>query len=541
MTAVATKPIHRREVDEDFEPKTAKEWERALASWRWRIFSGKLYKIMTKEDEDQPGAVLPFVPNAAQRKFINRLHYRNIILKARQLGFTTLIAILWLDHAFFTADQRVGIVAHHRDDAALILRDKVYFAYKNLPDEVRSLNPLISKNKTELHFANNSAVRVAVSMRSGTIHRLHISEMGKIAAKFPEKAIEIVTGSLPAVPKSGIAVIESTAEGRAGEFFDMATRAENRSQTISVRPLGRGEYRFHFYAWHDMPQYTLDDPRDHPIILPTDHAYFDKIEKIAGVKIKLGQRAWYITKRESEQSGDQEKMWREYPSTPGECWQRSTEGTYYAKQIAAARMQGRITRVPHVSNVPVNTIWDIGSGDGTGIWTFQYVAPWSRFLNYFEDWAQGYSHYIKILRDTGYLFGNHYLPHDADQVRQMKDTVGSPFDMLREIAPDWNFIIVPRVQTLQHGIDLTRAKFPEAMFDEVGCAAGLEHIELYKKKWNTRAGVFSDEPEKLDGHSEAADSLRQWAQGFDPADLTRKPYETLKKSRARSPKGGMAV
>jgi hypothetical protein len=63
---------------------------------------------------------------------------------------------------------------------------------------------------------------------------------------------------------------------------------------------------------------------------------------------------------------------------------------------------------------------------------------------------------------------------------------------------------------------MTREAFSRAYFDEEGCKAGLEHIELYGKKWNSRLGVWSHEPEKLAGHSEAADSLRQWAQGYDP-------------------------
>src|SRR3546814_20426280 len=69
--------------------------------------------------------VVPFKPNRAQRQLIARLWHRNIILKARQLGFTTLVCIIWLDHALFNADQRCGIVAQDREAAEVIFRDKV--------------------------------------------------------------------------------------------------------------------------------------------------------------------------------------------------------------------------------------------------------------------------------------------------------------------------------------------------------------------------------------------------------------------------------
>ncbi|WP_333826866.1 hypothetical protein [Pararhodobacter sp.] len=510
MCALAAIP---RAITPDFEPSTAEELLEALGSWEWRMFSGKLYKIMVKGDDDTEGTVLPFLPNANQRNFLENLHYRNVILKARQLGFTTLIAVLWFDHAAFNADQRCGIIAHSLDDAESIFRDKVKFAYYNLPPAVREILPLARESAKELLFAhNNSAIRVATSMRSGTIHRLHISEMGKIAAKFPEKAVEIVTGSLPAVPKTGIAIIESTAEGQEGEFYEIATRAEKLVQ--SGRKPNMSEWAFHFYPWWREPGYVMDPATVR--MTPEDHQYFDEVEAETGAKLRPDQRAWYVAKRDNEFSGDPEKMWREMPSTPQECWRRSTEGKFYTIQLARARMEGRITKVPHVSNVLVNTFWDIGAGDGTGVWLHQDIAAQHRFLRYFEGWGEGYAHYIRILRETGWLFGVHYLPHDADHQRQLQDRVGSPVDALRELAPDWTFHIVPRVETIQHGIQMTREKFSQAWFDEEGCKSGLEHLDLYGKKWNARLGVWSHEPEKLAGHSEAADSFRQWAQGYDP-------------------------
>jgi hypothetical protein len=499
----------------EFEPKTPEDLARALQSWDWRIYSGRLYKIMVKGDDGQEETALPFIPNANQRAFLADLHYRNVILKARQLGFTTLICILWLDHALFNADQRVGIIAHSLDDAEAIFRDKVKFAYRNLPEAIRETMPLARESAKELLFAhNNSAIRVATSMRSGTISRLHVSEMGKIAAKFPEKAKEIITGSLPAVPINGIAVIESTAEGQEGEFYEIATRAERLAQ-IPGRPLGKTEWAFRFYPWWKESAYVLD-PKG-VTITPEDHAYFDAVEREMGCKLRLRQRAWYVAKRENDFSGDAEKMWREMPSTPAECWRRSIEGKFYTAQLAAARAQGRITSIPHVTNVLVNTFWDIGAGDGTGIWAMQHIGPQERFLRYFQDWSKGYEHYVRILRETGWLFGVHWLPHDADQTRQMAHRVGSPIEILRELAPDWRFEIVPRVQTIQHGIEMTRQAFSRAFFDAEGCKEGLEHLELYGKKWNARIGAWSHEPEKLDGHSEAADALRQWAQGYDPS------------------------
>lgn len=522
----------QRQITPDFVPLSDEDLIAACQSWEWRIFSGRLYKILIKGDDATEGLVLPFIPNQAQRQFIADIHFRNVILKARQLGFTTAIAILWTDHALWNANQRVAIIAHEIEAAEAIFKDKVRFAYENLPPLIKDMAPLSRDSAKEIRFAhNNSAIRVATSVRSGTFQRLHVSEMGKIAAKYPQKATEIVTGSFPTVPANGIIVIESTSEGQDGEFYNIATRAEADAQM--GRPLVRSRFKFHFYPWHQADEYETDPAGI--TITDADHEYFDQVEREMKCKLSLRKRAWYVAKREDDFAGDAEKMWREFPSTPVECWQKSTEGTFYARQLAQARKQGRITRIQPVTQVRVNTFWDIGAGDGTGIWLHQYVGTQDRFLRYIEGWGEGYAYYVKLLRETGYIFGGMFLPHDATQQRQMHDRIAAPLDMLMELAPDWNFHIVPRVETIQHGIDLTRAKFANAWFDAEGCREGLAHLQLYKKKWNTRLSTWSHEPEKLEGHSEAADSFRQWAQGFDPSLIN------AKKRPSRRSTGGMAV
>lgn len=504
------------EVDPYYQPKNERELVQLLYDPRWRLYSGFLYKIMVKGDDDEadePSFVIPFQPNGPQRELLENLHNRNVILKARQLGFTTAIDLFLTDHALFNKDQRCGIIAHSKFDVQTIFRDKVQFAYENLPSLVRDMMPLKSQTKTEYHFAhNNSSIRVAMSMRSGTIHALHISEMGKLAAKFPSKAEEVVTGSLPAVPKNGIALIESTAEGQAGEFYNIATRAEKLAKVKKPVELTPAEWRFFFFPWWKEPNYAMD-PR-HVIITEKDHQYFDQIEIEMDTLLSNRQRAWYVSKRDEEFSGDEAKMWREYPSKPVECWQQSTEGKYYPKELTAARISNRIRKLHYVPGIPVHTFWDIGSGDGTGIWLMQIVDGMYRFLRYIEGWTESYAHYVKELQDTPYAWGFHFLPHDANHTRQGQFTVAKPLEMLRELAPSWHFEIVPVVQSVQHRIDLVRKHFARAEFDEEGCAAGLIHLANYQKSWSTTAGAWTDVPLKNDA-TEAADSFGQWAQALE--------------------------
>ena len=498
-------------------PTDVAELERCLADPEWRLFSGCLYQIIVKgEGDDDESFVQPFLPNRAQRRFIKRLWHRNLILKARQLGFTTLIAIMWLDHALWNANQRCGMIAQDRETAEAIFRDKVVFAYDHMPEEIRERFPLARASTKELLFAhNNSSMRVATSVRGGTIHRLHVSEFGKICAKFPQKAEEVVTGSFQAVPLSGIIVVESTAEGTDGEFYKMCQRAQ--ALVTGKAVLTRSQYRFHFYAWWQDPSYTMD-----PAGVPISNElvdYFNEIEQLMGCKIDGGQRAWYAEKQRNDFAGAEERMWREYPSTPAEAFQQSVAGNYFAKELMALRKRGGITQVPTL-DLPVYTFWDIGRADGTAIWFMQMLGQEDRFIWYYEGHNEDLRHYAYELQKRGYVYGAHFLPHDAAQKR-LSDYNRSTKEQLQLLLPGQTFFVVPVISQLMTGIYAARKHLKTAWFDLDGTKEGVERLTHYKKKWSSaEARYLDDTPDKSNGCSEGADAFRQYAQAKELGLLT---------------------
>jgi hypothetical protein len=481
----------------------------ALDDPMWRL--SHLYKIITKADDNDDGMVVTFKPNRAQRRLIKRLWHRNLILKARQLGFTTLVCILWLDTALFSKDPiRCGIIAQDREAAEALFRGKVKFAYDNLPDWLRERMPLAKATASELEFAHNgSSIRVATSMRSGTIHRLHISEFGKICAKYPDKAREVVTGSIPAVPKSGICIIESTAEGQDGYFYEMTKRAQalaEQGAELTVK-----DWRFHFYAWWMAPEYAIDP--EGVVFTEADLAYFNEVEAKIGRALTEGQRAWYVTTRRADFADEAPLMWQEYPSFPDEAFQVSTEGCYYAAQLANARKQGRILKTLPIEAAPVNTFWDLGRGDMTAIWCHQRVGPENRWIRYYEASGEDLSHYVAWLQKQGFTFGTHYLPHDAAYKRlgETPDTNLSLKEMLERLMPGQRFEIVPRVSTTAAGIQATRNQFASCWFSEEGCDLGLKRLANYRKQWDKTRGCWKEEP-MHDDNSHGADAFRQFGQ-----------------------------
>lgn len=481
-----------------------KELVERLKDPQWRIRN--LYKIKNKQKQ-----IVKFVPNEAQEELLADMHWRNIIPKARQRGFSTLIQLLGLDTALFQPGSDAGVIAQDLPTAQEIFESKIKLAYDNLPDAIKEMVKVTSSTTTSIKFSNGSSVRVGTSMRGGTPNFVHVSEFGKICAKYPDKAREVLTGTLPAVPSDGLVFIESTAEGRDGAFFDMCTEAKAaRDEGRSLQPL---EFKLHFASWWDADEYELDPAG--VVLTPKDHEYFEQIEAKIGRKISQRKRAWYVTTLRQTFAGDRQMMMQEYPSTFDEAFSVSMEGTYFATQLAAARNNSQFKHtIPVMQGAPAMTFWDIGNSDGTAVWVVQRLGMEFRLIRFKEGWGEPYSHFTAYLQSLGLTWETMFLPHDADHVRQGQTTNKSPKQMLEELMPGVRFEIVPRIEDINWGIQQTRDIFPMLFFDETHCKEGIIHIENYRRKWNERQACWSSEPDKTGGHSEAADALRQLAQAY---------------------------
>jgi hypothetical protein len=487
----------------------------------WRL--SNLYKIVTKAADDSDpdgGLVVTFKPNVEQQKFLDRLWYRNVVLKVRQRGFTTLISLLWLDTAMFSRSPIVcGTVAHTREAVEAIFRGKILFAYDRLPEVLRERFPLSKRTESQIVFGHNGAnIKVAVSLRSDTIHRLHVSEYGKICAKQPLKAKEIQAGTFPAVPLGGITIIESTAEGQDGDFHDKTQRAIEAHE--KGKKLTKREYRLHFASWYTSDDYRLVDDWEQVAITPAHAKYFIEVESKIGVKLSPDRRAWYVATLENDFNGDMPTMWQEYPSYPQEAFKVSAEGAWFGEQLALARIQGRVLAQLPVESVPVNTFWDLGRGDMTAIWLHQRVGPQNRFIGYIEASGEDLTFYVKELQKTGHLFGRHFLPHDASMRRMGidADTNKTLEEMLQQLMPGQNLVVVPRVTNIGAGIQAVRSQLATCWFDETKCAIGLsKRLANYRKAWDKVNGRWSDQPVHDDA-SHGADAFRQFAQAAEAGE-----------------------
>jgi hypothetical protein len=296
----------------------------------WRL--NNLYKIVNED-----GELVTFRMRPAQRELFKNMHYRNIILKARQLGFSTGIDIYLLDQALFNKNLSCGIIAQDLPAAGEIFSTKISIPFDNLPAWLRATFQINTRregaNGGHIEFAHGSKIRVSTSFRSGTVQRLHISEHGKICAKYPAKAKEVRTGTLNAIKDGCIVFIESTAEGVGGDFHTMSTRAMDLGQ-LNL-PLTSQDYKFHFFAWWQDPKYQTSVPTGGLRLSKYHQEYFAAVEQTMGITLLDEQKQWYIRK-EIEQ---QEEMKQEFPSTPSEAFLTSGRRVFAAINVMQAEGQ----------------------------------------------------------------------------------------------------------------------------------------------------------------------------------------------------------
>jgi hypothetical protein len=196
-------------------------------------------------------------------------------------------------------------------------RRRVFTRQRPKADILHSLR--VSRDSAdEIEFSNNSSIRVATSMRSGTLQFLHISEYGQLCTAWPEKAREVRTGALNTIQAGQVVFIESTASGHEGHFYELCEAAQA-NERIGA-PLTALDFKFNFFPWWKAPEYSINPTG--VVIDDNFRSYFDTLEKNHGIVLRPAQQAWYAKKADIQL----EDMKREYPSTPEKAFAASIEG-----------------------------------------------------------------------------------------------------------------------------------------------------------------------------------------------------------------------
>lgn len=232
-----------------------------------------------------------------------------------------------------------------------------------------------------------------------------------------------------------------------------------------------------------------------------------------------------------------------YPDRYEHIWEggyaKAFEGAYFARELAQARMEGRIGkgRIGTDPLLPIKAIFDIGGAgakaDAMAIWITQWVGREIRILDYIEGQSQALAYYVNELRSRGWGKAVIYLPHDGlnssaitgkQYVDHWRD---AGFETADPIPNQGSGAAMQRIEAL-------RRIFPQLQFNETpAVTGGLDAIGFYHERKDEARNIGLG-PEH-DWSSHAADALGMLAIIYEA------PYAPKPRSRysgGRSSGGG---
>ena len=192
------------------------------------------------------------------------------------------------------------------------------------------------------------------------------------------------------------------------------------------------------------------------------------------------------------------------------------DGAYYAHEMLQAA--DRITPVPYDRQASVITAWDLGMADTTVIWFAQYVGQEIRIIDYYENSGLALDHYVSVLRDKGYNYEQHILPHDV-RVKEL-GTGKSRMEVLQSLG--LNGVEVAPMLPVEDGIQAVRTMLDRCWFDAEKCERGIDALHQYRRDWDENGKAWRGRPHH-DWSSHAADAFRYLAVGYKPKHVWGSP------------------
>ena len=207
---------------------------------------------------------------------------------------------------------------------------------------------------------------------------------------------------------------------------------------------------------------------------------------------------------------EREKMRKDNPELFAHVWLGHpltvTTGSIYGRQIAQAREDGRIGKVPYDGSAPVYAALDLGVGDSTAICFFQTVGQEIHFIDYYESSGEDLAHYINVLANKPWDYRQIFLPHDA-RARELQ-TGKTREEFFRDHG--YNNVTILRPSSHTFGQDdinmVARPKFSRCWFDEEKCSRLVECLGAYHYEYDEKNKLLKDRP-KHDWSSHGADAF----------------------------------
>lgn len=269
-------------------------------------------------------------------------------------------------------------------------------------------------------------------------------------------------------------------------------------------------------AWPTVIRPALSDRKGWAVFIGTPKGHNSFYDTFAEAQVNDD---WYCALHRADKTGiiDQEELDSNLKILGSDRFEQeflcsfeaAIQGAYYATEMRAVMDDGRITRVPYEPSKPVVTAWDLGIGDSTAIWFMQQVGPERRVIDFYESSGVGLDHYVTMLNERSYIYGEHILPHDV-RVKEL-GSGKSRIETLDELGIR-DVTIAPQLR-VDDGIQAVRSFLATCWFDEEKTRRGVEALKQYRRDFDEKGKTWRARP-MHDWTSHASDAFRYLAVGF---------------------------
>ena len=274
--------------------------ERGKTDMRFMIET--IFSIVNKDSQK-----VPFIFNRSQDHYWGRITPRDLIVKARKQGFST-IRLARMVAKCLTMENRHCVVVSHEEKSTMRLLERAHYLIDNslIKVEIGSrASALITfpQKKSKIWIGTAGAKAFG---RGDDITDYHLSEYAFWTNP------TLITGIEEGCMNESEGCVESTANGWGTPYHKMWRRAESSQADTISQNVGPRYYRPHFYGWF------WDENSFTPCPKPLQD--LDEQEQWLRKEFNLsdGQLLWRRLKRQS--MADPTKFEQEYPATPEEAF-----------------------------------------------------------------------------------------------------------------------------------------------------------------------------------------------------------------------------
>lgn len=485
---------------------------------------------------DKSGQIIDFKLNKPQQKLYDIIKkqkeegkpVRVIILKARQMGFSTLTESILFKETATKFNINTGIIAH-KEEATTNLFNMSKRIYDNLPDSMKPAKK--ASNAKELIFDNQEGTGLKSKIkcmtagadgvgRSDTFNNLHISEL----AFWGNSAKETMLGLMQSVPNlpNTMVIIESTANGY--EYFkeqwDMAAKGES-----AFIPL--------FVGWQDLEEYQME------------YTGFELTQEEKDLKDtynltneQIAWRRWCIA---NNCGGDISQFKQEYPMNPHEAFLLSGSSVFDKEKL--------MLRLEQISE-PIKTGYFIYDYDGNKITNIRWQNDSEGFIKIYrlpetimnrsciggDTAGDGSDYYTAHVLDTktGEQVATLRHQFDADQYTRQMYCLGKYYS--------WYNASIGRKQEAMIGIEANFDSYPIRELQRLGYLNQYvrESIDSYTGKTEKKFGFRTTSLTRPTIISSLIEIVREHTELLNDKDTLEELLTIIRneKGRIEAPQGG---